>query len=52
MSKTKRKQPDWLREDDRWMRKGGKHREPSRKATKQDFLKETEDWYEYPNYRR
>jgi len=49
MSKTRRKQPDWLREDERWMRKGGKHSGPSRKKEKQQMMKEVED-YEYFDY--
>jgi hypothetical protein len=41
MGKTKRKQPEWLRDDDRWMRKGGSHKDrPSRKKQKQKLYDE------------
>lgn len=45
MGKTTRKQPDWMREDDRWMKKGVKHKGPSRKAEKQDFMREIDDYF-------
>jgi len=41
MGKTKRKQPAWMREDNRWMRKGGSHKgEPSRRKQKQQLFEE------------
>lgn len=43
MSKTKRRNPNYISEDDRWMKKGGSHRGPSRKKQKQNFLREIED---------
>jgi len=46
MGKTTRKQPEWMREDDRWMKKGGKHNGPSRKAEKQDFMREIDDYFD------
>jgi len=46
MGKTTRKQPEWMREDDRWMRKGAKHEGPSRKKGKQDFMREIDDYFD------
>ena len=46
MGKTTRKQPEWMREDDRWMKKGAKHNGPSRKAEKQDFMREIDDYFD------
>lgn len=42
MSKTKRKQPEWLREEDKWAKRGVA-KSPSRKRQKQEFLREIED---------
>jgi hypothetical protein len=33
-----------MREDDRWMKKGGSHSGPSRKKAKQQLLREIEDF--------
>jgi hypothetical protein len=46
MGKTVKKQPDWMREEDRWMKKGGKHSGPSRKSEKQDFMREIDDYFD------
>jgi len=46
MGKTTRKQPEWLKEDDRWIRKGAKHEGPSRKKGKQDFMREIDDYFD------
>jgi len=43
MGKTRRKQPEWMRDDDRWMKKGGKHSKPSRRSEKQIFEKEIDE---------
>ena len=43
MGKTRRKQPDWMTDDDRWMKKGGKHFSKSRRSKKQDFEQEVSD---------
>jgi len=47
MSKTKRKQPDWMRDDDRWMRKGAVHNNlASRRKQKQDLLSQALEEFE------
>jgi len=46
MSKTKKKQPNWMREDDRWLRKGGGHSGPSRRKQKQEILFDMYEDYE------
>jgi len=47
MSKTKRKQPDWMREDDRWMRKGAVHNNlASRRRQKQELLSQALEDFE------
>jgi len=50
MGKTKRKQPEWMREDDRWMKKGGKHFGPSRRSKKQDFEQEINEALKNDNF--
>lgn len=52
MSKSKRRNPRYFDEDDRWMRKGGSHSGPSRKKQKQQFLRELEDFEDgsFSNY--
>ncbi len=42
MSKTKRKQPEWLREEDKWAKRDAA-KGPSRKRQKQEFLRDIED---------
>jgi len=43
MGKTRRKQPDWMRDDERRMKKGGKQFKSSRRSEKQDFEKEIDE---------
>jgi hypothetical protein len=43
MGKTKRKNPVYATDDDRWIKKGAKHLGPSRKSQKQDFEQEIEE---------
>jgi len=43
MSKTKRRNPHYITDDDRWIKKGGKHFGPSRRSKKQDFEQEIEE---------
>jgi len=40
MSKTKRRNPNYHSEDDRWLKKGGGHTGPSRRKQKQQILQE------------
>ena len=52
MSKTIRRQPKWARDDDRWLKKGGRHTGPSRKKDKQQLFRQAEEDYDNFNYRR
>jgi len=57
MGKTKRKQPEWMREDDRWMKtddkwakKSSKNFGPSRRSKKQDFEQEINEAIKNDNF--
>jgi len=50
MGKTTRRQPEWMKTDDKWAKKSSKNFGPSRRSKKQDFEQEINEAIKNDNF--